>query len=96
MGAYGISMSSVSRLVRRFLICVASYDDLRILGVFSQHRRGVFLYDTWANRSYVQRFFVGVLGTLDDWLVYTNIPFAVSNPIGCFSGHYQRYEGYDI
>ena len=92
---YGLSKSSVKRVLRMFFNAIELNTDIPELQIQlpdpKQPERIADLADAWQDISGSYPLLDGFLGALDGFLARTEMPFDVENPRDYFSGHYQFY-----
>ena len=92
---YGLSKSSVKRVLRMFFNAIEFNTDIPELQIQlpdpTNPERLVNLADAWQDKSGAFPLLDGFLGAIDGFLARTEMPFDVENPRDYFSGHYQFY-----
>ena len=91
---YGISTSSVKRIIELFLTAVVNCDELALRVPITQDDLEKGARD-FTNISGAHGIYHGAIGAIDGWLCCTNMPMDVINSADYFSGHYNRY-GFNV
>ena len=85
---FGMSESSVIRVVNNFLVAVHSKSEIKIPYTASELSQ---IADSWNMLSTANGIFYGAVGAVDGWLATIEKLSLVPNPTDYFSGHYQYY-----
>ena len=92
---YGLSKSSVKRVLKKFFNAIEFNTDIPELQVNlpdpTNPDQVNELADQWQDLTGAYSLFDGFLGALDGFLARTEMPFDVVNPRDYLSGHYQFY-----